>query len=150
VTIERGEQLIQWLIRQAKEQPRTTFQLAITLGNGPVIGSCGIRIEPIADKQGSFGCELGHAYWRQGCVFEASRALVDFGFPPLGLHRIVAETLTEPTSAIQLAKKLELRVEGEFREHRYFRGRWWNTTGLAWIESEWQSISSDTGTEPAR
>ncbi len=37
-----------------------------------------------------------------------------------------------------LAEKLGMRVEGELRENRWFRGRWWSTAILSILESEWR------------
>jgi Acetyltransferases, including N-acetylases of ribosomal proteins len=125
-------------IAQAAERPRTKFQLAIEIPSGEIIGSCGIRITSPDGKQGSFGCELGQAYWGKGYAYEAACAVIGFGFTELGLHRIYAETISHNSSAIRLAEKLGMRVEGELREDRYFKGRWWNTTILSILRSEWE------------
>ncbi len=134
-----AEQLLSMFIGWAAERPRTKFQLAIQLPSATLIGSCGVRITSVEEKQATFGCELSPTHWGKGYALEASRAVVSFGFAELDLHRIYAETNSENLAAIALAKKLGMRVEGELRENRWFRKRWSNTTVLSILESEWVS-----------
>jgi RimJ/RimL family protein N-acetyltransferase len=136
--IEKSDYLLHLFISQAYEKPRTCYQLAIENEAGNLMGSCGIRIVSIEDKKGSFGCELAKEYWNQGFSLIASRTMIDFAFKMLGLHRIYAETISENKAAVALAKKLGMRIEGEFRENRFFRGKWWNTLLLGILSSEWR------------
>ncbi len=136
-TIEKSDYLLNQFISQACAKPRTCYQLAIENEVERLIGSCGIRVVSIEDKKGSFGCELAKEYWSQGLSLIASRTMIDFGFKNLGLHRIYAETISENKAAVALAKKLGMRLEAEFRENRFFKGRWWNTLVLAILSSEW-------------
>jgi RimJ/RimL family protein N-acetyltransferase len=137
-TIEKSDFLLKLFISQANEIPRTCYQLAIENEAGRLIGSCGIRIISLGDKKGSFGSELAREYWGQGFSLIASRTIIDFGFKTLGLHRIYAETIAENKAAVTLAKRLGMRLEAEFRENRFFKGRWWNTLVLAILASEWE------------
>jgi ribosomal-protein-alanine N-acetyltransferase len=141
-TPEKVEQLLKMFLGWATEQPRSKFQLAIELPSARLIGSCGVRITSVEEKQGTFGCELSRTHWGKGYALEASRAVIDFGFTELNLHRIYAETNSENMAAIALAKKLGLRVEGELRENKRFRGRRWNTTMLSILRSEWRQLCS--------
>jgi len=133
---EKVAQLFNMFVVWATEQPRTKYQLAMEIPSEELIGSCGVRITSVDEKQGTFGCELGRAHWGKGYALEASRAVINFGFADLNLHRIYAETNSENLPAIALAKKLGMRVEGELRENRWFRGRWWSTTTLSILEQE--------------
>lgn len=135
---EKAKQLLNMFIVWATEQPRTKFQLAIEIPSEELIGSCGVRITSVDEKQGTFGCELDRAHWGKGYALEASRAVINFGFTELNLHRIYAETNSENLLAIALAKKLGMRVEGELRENRWFRGRWWSSIILSILEPEWR------------
>jgi|GEM_PF-191780 len=134
---ERSAQLLRMFMDQAAERPRTRYQFAVTMaGSGELIGSCGVRME--GGGQASFGIELGVPWQGRGLATEAARAVIGFGFRTLGAHRIHAETLSENAAAIALCRRLGMRVEGEFRDHRFFGGRWWNTTIIALLSSEWQ------------
>ena len=125
-------------VAQARKRPRLQFQLAIAGPSGELMGSCGIRITSSLERQGSFGCELGPNYWKQGYAQEAGHAMLSFGFGELKLHRVYAETISENRAAIALARKLGMRVEAELRENRWFRDRWWNSTILSIREGDWE------------
>jgi [ribosomal protein S5]-alanine N-acetyltransferase len=126
------------LLLDTDRQERIKYQLAICLASGELIGTCGVRLEDGQHRQASFGCAIARAYWGQGYAHEASRKIIDFGFTHLPIHRLYAETLSENRRARKLAEQLGLRQEGELREHKYFKGRWWNTLIYAVLKSEWQ------------
>jgi ribosomal-protein-alanine N-acetyltransferase len=134
---EKVAQLLNMFIGWRNEQPRTKFQLAITLPSAALIGSCGVRVTSVKDKQATFGCELSRAHWGRGYALEASKAIINVGFNKLDLHKIYAETNSENLAAVRLAQKLGLRVEEKLRENIEFRGRWWDTTILSILKSEW-------------
>ncbi len=69
---------------------------------------------------------------------EASEALADFGFSELGIHRIYAETISKNLAAIKLCKVLGMRQEACFKDHRFFKGQWWDTVVLAVLRSDWK------------
>jgi len=138
VSAERSGELLSEFQRWATENPRVCFQLAIEEPRLGLLGSCGLRITHGDQGQASFGCELGPEYWGHGYAIEAARALIGYGFAELGVHRVRAETLAENRSALSLARRLGMRVEGRHRESRHFRNRWWDTITLAILSSEWE------------
>lgn len=132
----KAEELLRLFLAWSRERPRLGYQLAIVLPSRGVIGSVGVRVTRESERQGSFGCELDAHYWGDGYAYEASRALIGYGFEELGLHRICAEVIEENAAAVGLAERLGMRREGTLRENRWFRGRWWNTAILSVLESE--------------
>jgi len=147
-SLEKVEQLLGMFITWANEQPRQRFQLAVTLPSDKIIGSCGVRVTSESEHQGSFGCELGQAYWGMGYAYEAGRAMIEYGFREMGLHRIYAETIAENEMARRLAQKLGMREEGILRENRWFKDRWWSTVVLSLLESEWMLMPSNNSLNP--
>ena len=137
---EKAEELLRLFLAWSEERPRLRLQLAVVLPSQDMIGSVGIRVVSMLERQGSFGCELDPCHWGRGYAREAGRAMIEYGFRELGLHRIYAETLEENVAAIGLAEGLGMRREGTLRENRRFRGRWWNTTILSVLESEWATL----------
>jgi ribosomal-protein-alanine N-acetyltransferase len=132
----KAEELLRLFLAWSQERPRFGYQLAIVLPSRGVIGSVGVRVTRESERQGSFGCELDAHYWGDGYAYEASRAVIGYGFEELGLHRICAEVIEENAAAVGLAERLGMRREGTLRENRWFRGRWWNTAILSVLESE--------------
>ncbi|EKO3550238.1 GNAT family N-acetyltransferase [Vibrio fluvialis] len=123
---EKYRELTQLFVTQAMESPRMSYQLAVECKEtGLFIGTVCLRLE-----------DNGHA--SMGCAFSrAAQALANFGFVNLSLHRIYAETISENLPAIRLCQSLGMRKEAHFREHRYFKGKWWDTVVLAVLRKEW-------------
>lgn len=92
----------------ASEEPRTKYQLAVTLA-GTVIGTCGVRLEAPGGSEAEYGCELNPAFWEQGYAREASQAILTFGQELLRLQRFHATTSPENKAAIRLAEGLGFR-----------------------------------------
>lgn len=127
------------ILAGAAEPDRLRYQLAICLPSGELLGTCGVRLEDVEHRQASFGCAIARPYWGQGYAYEAARRLIGFGFSSLPIHRLYAETNSENSRSRALAERLGMRLEGEFRQHKYFRGRWWNTAIYAVLKEEWQA-----------
>ena len=87
--LEAVESFIQMFLEQQRGRARAKFQLPVTLrSNHHLIGTCGIHMKSADAREGDIGYELVPAYWRQGYATEAARAIVQFGFSELHLHRI--------------------------------------------------------------
>jgi RimJ/RimL family protein N-acetyltransferase len=138
LSTERSGQLLREFLSWATENPRLRFQLAIEEPHRGLVGSCGLRISEIDRGEASFGCELGREFWGRGYALEASRALIGYGFSELGVHRVVAETLAENSSARSLALRLGMRGKRLHRKSRFFRDRCWDTITLSILASEWE------------
>jgi ribosomal-protein-alanine N-acetyltransferase len=121
---------------------RYKFQWALTLkDNGVLIGNAGIRKENASDHQAELGYEVNPQFWGHGYASEAARAVRDFGFQKLGLHRIWAHCLKENSASRRVLEKIGMRLEGTLRDHEFFKERYWDTclyailiNDVAWVE----------------
>jgi ribosomal-protein-alanine N-acetyltransferase len=59
---------------------------------------------------------VARPYWRRGIATEAVRALMEFGFETLCLHRINVDTRMDNIASLRLMQKLGFRHEGVRRE----------------------------------
>lgn len=87
---------------------------AVTLvDSGKVIGHALFHQLPPPDAAGVYeiGWFYNRAYWRQGYAYEASKALIDYGFRELKLRKICAETI-DPVKSAGLMKKLGMSPAG--------------------------------------
>jgi [ribosomal protein S5]-alanine N-acetyltransferase len=118
--------------------PRHSFQVAITLPaeHSRLIGNCGVRVNDPERREGNIGYELAPADWGRGYGTEAARAVLAYGFDQLGLHRIWAECVADNVASAHVLEKLGMRREATFREHTYFKDRWWDSLIYAKLESE--------------
>ena len=93
---------------------------------GKVIGHALFAQLPPPEEQGVYeiGWIYNRSYWRQGYAYEASKALINYGFQRMGLHKITAETI-DPVKSVGLMKKLGMTHEGTFRSHtKDLDGNW--------------------------
>lgn len=137
------QMFLQRFIRQQQDQPRTRFQLAVTLkSSGQLIGNCGIRLDAPDARQADIGYELAPEHWGQRYATEAARAIVRFGFSELHLHRIWADCVADNVGSAHVLEKLGMKREGHLRETAYYKGRWWDTLIYGLLESEWDSLKN--------
>lgn len=130
-------EFVRMLAGWADERPRTRFQLAIAREDDVVIGTAGVRLAEASSREAEFGCELAPHAWGHGYGLEAGRAIVEFAFRTLGLHRIFAYTLAENAAAIVLAERLGMRREGRLRQNAWAQGRWTDTVIYGLLSDEW-------------
>ncbi len=131
------QEIFERILSGTKAPKRTSYQLAVCLNTGELAGTVGVRIESRDNRQASYGCAIARAHWGKGLAYEASHRLLDYGFSALPIHRIYAETNGENKRARLLAEHLGMRLEGELRQNRFFRGRWWDTAIYAILKDEW-------------
>jgi RimJ/RimL family protein N-acetyltransferase len=122
------------------QQPRTKFQVAITLAaTGELIGNCGVRKAAMDAHEADIGYELSPEHWGKGYASEAARAIVEFGFSELGPHRIWAWIIAENTGSAHVLEKLGMQREGRQRNKEFFKGRYWDTLHYGILEDEWRA-----------
>jgi ribosomal-protein-alanine N-acetyltransferase len=139
-TEEDVREFVRMFLAQREEEPRTKFQLAITLASdGRLIGNGGIRMRAPDAREADLGYELDPRFWGNGYATEAASRLLAFGFRDVGLHRIWAWCIAENAASARVLEKIGMRQEGRLREHEWMQGRWWDTLLYAILEQEWQA-----------
>lgn len=93
-----------------------TVTFAITRRDGTLIGAIGLTINA-RFRRAELGYWIGVPYWGQGYCTEAARAVRDYGFETLGLHRIHATHLTRNPASGRVMVKIGMQHEGHLREH---------------------------------
>jgi RimJ/RimL family protein N-acetyltransferase len=131
--------LVGRFVANQQSSPRRNWQLAIVEpASGALIGNCGIRVNDPVLREANIGYELTPDVWGRGYATEAASAILRFGFEELGLHRIWAECVGDNRRSARVLEKLGMRREAQFREHQFYRDRWWDTLIYAILESEWR------------
>jgi [ribosomal protein S5]-alanine N-acetyltransferase len=108
----------QWIATHQRHFAQGTWlDLAITLDPaGALVGAIGLRFEPEHDRA-ELGYWIGKPYWGRGYATEAARALVQYGFETLGLHRIYARHFTRNPASGNVLQKIGMTHEGHRRQH---------------------------------
>ena len=125
------------LIAQQAGTPRDGYYFAITQIS-QVVGSCYLEIRDRTNRQAEIGYMIGYDHWGNGYATEAARAILDFAFEGLQLHRIYAEALSENVASRRVLEKIGMRQEAMLCETEFFNKRWWHTCIYAMLEREWQ------------
>ena len=130
---------IQRAVGYQLEQPRTHYELAVTLRDkGVLIGGCGIRVTNPVLREGNFGYCLNKQYWGNGYATEAAETLLDFGFGTMKLHRIYATCDPENHASRKVLEKNGLTQEGHLRENLMIRDVWRDSLVYAILDREWR------------
>jgi ribosomal-protein-alanine N-acetyltransferase len=137
---EDAHRLLEMFLTAQVKQPRTAFQLAMTLrDDGRLIGNAGVRMESADATEGDMGCEIAPDYWNRGYATEATRAMLTLGFEHLGLHRIAASTMAPNVGALRVLEKLGMKREGELRETTLLADGWANSVVYGMLDYEWRA-----------
>lgn len=119
-------------VAQPSQRERDQFEFATVLADskapaataGQLIGSVSLRIINRLHQHGELGYVFAAAHWSHGYATEATKALLDFGFGPLGLHRITATCHPENRGSARVLEKAGMSLEGRLRDHKFVRGQW--------------------------
>jgi ribosomal-protein-alanine N-acetyltransferase len=79
---------------------------------GGLIGRCGYNYWLRRDRRASIGYDMAYAYWGNGYMTEAVRAMVTFGFEEMGLNRVEADTDVENHGSQRVLEKVGFKREG--------------------------------------
>ena len=142
---DEAREFVAMFLAHQQAIPRIKFQLACTLkATGQLIGNCGIRLESAGARQADIGYELDPNYWGQGYATEAARAVVEYGFSQLRVHRVWASCVADNLGSAHVLEKLGMHQEGRLRDNEYFKGRWWDTLVYAILDHEWHAQAVKT------
>jgi RimJ/RimL family protein N-acetyltransferase len=138
-TPEAVQEFVDWFLDHQAQRPRIKFQLAVVLKEtGQLIGNCGVRMDAPGALEADMGYELDPKHWQRGYATEAAHVMVDFGFRRFGVHRVWAGCLAANTASAHVLEKLGMKLEGRFRENRFFKDRWWDSLYYAILDREWE------------
>jgi RimJ/RimL family protein N-acetyltransferase len=79
-------------------------------------GGVGLRIES-DHRRAELGYWIGVPYWGKGYATEAARAMVQYGFETLQLHRIFATHFANNFASARVLRKIGMHHEGSQRGH---------------------------------
>jgi [ribosomal protein S5]-alanine N-acetyltransferase len=100
---------------------RSAVGFAITsLETRELIGAIGLVLT-MAHDRGEIGYWIGVPFWGRGIATEAARAVIQYGFNTMGLHRIEALHFTRNPDSGRVLQKLGMQYEGR---RRHWMKKW--------------------------
>jgi len=137
--LREAKELIENLHHLAPGMPGTWFQFAVTLrSSSTLIGDVALHTSEADGRQAELGFTLAAAHQGQGYATEAVRAVVQYGFAKLAMHRVFSRTDVRNLRAQYILARLGFRLEGELRESTWFKGSWATELLYAQLEAEWR------------
>ena len=139
-TPDESQRYVLDAIADAVAAPRLTFDLAVILmAENRLIGRCGLGPgdEP---REAVLWYTLHPDAWGRGYTTEAARAMVDFGFRTLGLHRVWADCDPENVASWRVLEKIGMRREGHLVENAWVKEAWADSLIYAILEREWAAL----------
>jgi RimJ/RimL family protein N-acetyltransferase len=137
--VSDAKKFIASLHHLAPGTPGTWFQFAVSLAPSDIlIGDTALRTRQADARQAELGFTFASAHQGRGYATEAVRAVVQYAFGQLAMHRVFARTDARNLRAQRLLERVGFRREGEFRDSVWFKGAWATDLLYAQLESEWR------------
>lgn len=115
------------------------YNWAIEL-EGKVIGSISVTEIDENSERAEIGYCIGYDFWGIGIMSEAAKAVIDFLFREVNVHRITITHATKNPASGKVAQKCGLTLEGVKRE--YFKstfGEYLDIAVYSILRREWES-----------
>ena len=126
--------------REAATPERRSFNLAVALADGTLIGGC---YAGLADDglQAEIGYSFNPNFWGNGYATEAIRRLLGFLFRDLRVHRVFATCGPDNLNSLAVLTRGGFILEGRMRDHKLVRGNWRDSLLLSMLETDAVAIA---------
>lgn len=107
--------------------------------NGLHIGN--IKIDPINQRHGfaEYGIMMGEkSEWNKGYAKEATKSVIKFCFDNLNIRKITLGVVSDNISAVNLYKSLDFNVEGVYKNHGIYMGKYCDILRMALFNPEFK------------
>ncbi|HKO96384.1 MAG TPA: GNAT family N-acetyltransferase [Pyrinomonadaceae bacterium] len=112
------------------------------LSDDQLIGTATLFNLDLNHRRGEIGYGLDRAEWGKGYMQEALRALLEYAFNTLNLHRIEADVDPRNTGSIRTVEKLGFQREGYLRERWQVSGEIQDALFFGLLRPEWEQIQA--------
>ena len=103
------------------------------------MGLFGLKIGQQKYKRAEVWYKIHSDYWRKGYATEALKAIIDFGFDALKLHRIEAGCAVENIGSIKVLEKSGMLREGRLRQILPLKTGWSDNFQYSILETDKRS-----------
>jgi [ribosomal protein S5]-alanine N-acetyltransferase len=134
-----------WIATHAEAWARTSsVAMAICRAgdDDDPIGAISLAVNR-AHRHGELGYWVGVPWWGAGYATEAARALTEYGFSELELHRIQGRHFTRNSASGRVLQKLGMQLEGIQRGAFLRWGRFEDVAVYAILGGDWPAVPTD-------
>lgn len=108
------------------------------LFNDVAVGRIGLHYINHQNKTGSIGYWLTEAAQGKGIILRSCKALINYGFQNLGLHRIEIKAAVDNVKSQTIPVKLNFKKEGILRQAEFVNHQYHDLILYAMLSDEWQ------------
>ncbi len=141
-TEEEGRAYIEYHQHIEPHEPGWFNFAIIETATQNLIGDIGLNILEHDPQQAKVGYSLARHAQGNGYATEALRAVLDYAFGELKLHRISATCDVDNQGSIALLERVKFRREGHLIENYFDKGEWTSEYLYAMLRREWQTSDS--------
>jgi ribosomal-protein-alanine N-acetyltransferase len=107
-----------------------------------LIGSVTIFHPEFSHRRAEIGYALGRAYWGKGYMQETLKAILNFAFTVLNLHRIEADVDPRNAASVRTLERLGFQREGYLRERWQVNGEIQDSFFYGLLKPDWQRATT--------
>lgn len=135
---EQSQFYVNTMMAFQEDVPRKHIKfIAQSKDSGVIIGESGLFISDHDDADICF--RFNKTYWGRGYATEAAKAILEFGFERLRLHRISAACDIRNTKSINVMERIGMQKEGCLREHKWVKDEWRTSVIYSILEHEFMA-----------
>ncbi|HUH33897.1 MAG TPA: GNAT family protein, partial [Daejeonella sp.] len=136
--IQSDEDLTDYLINcELLHQQKKEVSFVIFL-NDNVVGRIGLHHLNMQNKVGAIGYWLTKSAEGKGVITNACKALIDYGFQDLNLHRIEIKAAVTNFKSQAIPVKLNFRKEGILRQAEFLNNQFVDLILYSMLADEWK------------
>ncbi len=125
---------------------RTLFQWAITeRDDDRLIGTVTLGDWSHRNRRVEIGFMLSPSHQGRGIAAGAVRAVLDFAFGPMDLHRIEADIDPRNAASARLLERLGFEREGVLRDRWFTYGEWSDSILYGLLRRDYEGAATDAG-----
>lgn len=129
-TEEQSRDYVNRFLNFQKQEPRIYIKFVVILKtDNCIIGECGLLMPNYKHKTAELVYRFNKDYWGKGYATEAAKAILNFGFYQLSLHRIDATCDIRNSASSKVIDNIGMQKEGCLREHKWVK-EWWRSSFL--------------------
>lgn len=114
--------------------------------NNLLCGAIGLSFDK-ANNNAEIGYWIGKPYWGKGYCTEAAKALLQYGFETIGLHRIHSGHFSHNPASGRVMQKIGMKYEGCRRQYVLKWGNYVDLELYGILKSDWKQKNEQTQKE---